>query len=272
MEEGHSSPLIGTFLLIISATFLRTAVYILFSSSSSLLSKTRDPFHIHTAGCSAAVDDDDDDDIVNSSCPKLLLRYYHHHHHELYPFLTIMTLSCIPLLIFLMVRYVSLRLYQRNWDANNNNNNSTVCQRRTRCFGECRSLKVFFSQWKIRNKLQSLIRGMITIGRQVRINGSVVEYILRWASILIGRNSGKLSWIRNIVIQFCSEQWTIHPVIPISTRKCYRGGIVSEIYTTIILQKHLIRQWWRNKYAWYHPFWWLIKSGCASTGTLLDDV
>jgi hypothetical protein len=100
--EGESSPLIGTILLVVSAAFIRAAVYIL--TSSLFQWSDNDPTDTVATACGA---DNNNIDVVDGSCPQL-------HAHAGFHFSTMMPLSFIPILIFLMVRYVSLRLYQRN--------------------------------------------------------------------------------------------------------------------------------------------------------------
>jgi len=100
--EGESSPLIGTILLVVSAAFIRAAVYIL--TSSLFQWSDNDPTDTVATACGA---DNNNIDVVDGSCPQL-------HVHAGFHFSTMMPLSFIPILIFLMVRYVSLRLYQRN--------------------------------------------------------------------------------------------------------------------------------------------------------------
>ena len=96
--KGEPSQLIGTFLLVVSAALIRFSIHIL--SSSCRWSENDAP---NSEACAAA------DVIGVIASISRQLRYRNGFH-----FSTMIPLSCIPLLIFLMVRYVSLRIYQRN--------------------------------------------------------------------------------------------------------------------------------------------------------------
>ena len=101
MDQSASSPFTGALLLLVSASFIRCSVYIFLSEDD----------------CGGG-DNGDGGAVVGSECAD---NDYCEAHEEVrqsatqgFPLSILTPLSVIPLLIFLMIRYVSLRLYLRN--------------------------------------------------------------------------------------------------------------------------------------------------------------